>query len=78
MYLSQLTGIIQDMVDGKKHLEDVLKVSFFYKLSFSSPGYSVDDLSLQDFYEWMTSEGLLNEGVSFIFVTCGDWDLKRM
>ena len=25
---------------------------------------------------WMRSQGLLDEKVNFIFVTCGDWDLK--
>lgn len=25
---------------------------------------------------WMKSQGLLEKGVSFCFVTCGDWDLK--
>lgn len=25
---------------------------------------------------WMKSEGLLEKGVEFCFVTCGDWDLK--
>ncbi|ELT98134.1 hypothetical protein CAPTEDRAFT_225969 [Capitella teleta] len=52
----ELTGIIQDMVDGQQHLEAVLG----------------------DFQKWMQDEGLLNEGVKFIFVTCGDWDLKKM
>lgn len=26
--------------------------------------------------DWMKSVGLLSDGVKFIFVTCGDWDLK--
>ena len=31
---------------------------------------------LMQFDEWMKSEGLLEAGVNFCFVTCGDWDLK--
>lgn len=27
--------------------------------------------------EWMKKEGLLEKGVNFCFVTCGDWDLKK-
>ncbi|XP_055956272.1 ERI1 exoribonuclease 3 [Patella vulgata] len=52
----ELTGIIQDMVDGQPKLQKVL----------------------QEFDDWMKQEGLLNEGVKFAFVTCGDWDLKLM
>ena len=33
--------------------------------------------ALKMFDSWMQSEGLLKEGVNFIFVTCGDWDLKN-
>ena len=51
---TEITGITQDMVDGKPILPDVLK--------------KLDD--------WMKSQGLLAERVKFIFVTCGDWDLK--
>ncbi|XP_050396437.1 ERI1 exoribonuclease 3 isoform X1 [Patella vulgata] len=32
--------------------------------------------TLQLVDEWMNKEGLLKDGVKFIFVTCGDWDLK--
>lgn len=53
-FITDLTGITQDMVDGQPILPEVLK----------------------SFDGWMRSEGLLNEGVNFIFVTCGDWDLK--
>ena len=53
-FITDLTGITQDMVDGQPILPEVLKM----------------------FDGWMKSEGLLNEGVNFIFVTCGDWDLK--
>jgi len=31
---------------------------------------------LKQLDEWMKSEGLLSGGKTFIFVTCGDWDLK--
>jgi ERI1 exoribonuclease 3 len=33
---------------------------------------------LSNFHKWLGAEGLLNPGVSFCFVTCGDWDLKTM
>ena len=33
---------------------------------------------LQKLHSWLESNGLLNPGVSFCFVTCGDWDLKTM
>lgn len=33
---------------------------------------------LADFHQWMNTNGLLDDGVSFAFVTCGDWDLKTM
>lgn len=33
---------------------------------------------LTSFHEWMGKNGLLDDGVSFCFVTCGDWDLKTM
>ncbi|XP_041359885.1 ERI1 exoribonuclease 3-like [Gigantopelta aegis] len=55
-FCTELTGIIQDMVDGKPHLKETLEA----------------------FHEWMLSEGLMKDGVSSIFVTCGDWDLKTM
>ena len=32
--------------------------------------------TLELFHTWMQNENLLSEEVSFIFVTCGDWDLK--
>lgn len=31
---------------------------------------------LRNLDAWMKSEGLLEKGVEFCFVTCGDWDLK--
>lgn len=31
---------------------------------------------LKQFHEWMKRERLLEGGVKFCFVTCGDWDLK--
>ena len=34
--------------------------------------------ALRKFHSWLESNGLLNPGVSFCFVTCGDWDLKKM
>lgn len=55
-FCTELTGILQEMVDGKKHLDEVL----------------------QDFKEWMKENKLDEEENSFIFVTCGDWDLKKM
>ena len=33
---------------------------------------------LEQFHEWMSRNGLLEEGVTSCFVTCGDWDLKTM
>ena len=53
-FITDLTGITQDMVKGKPILSMVL-----------------DQL-----HHWMMSEGLLDGKVNFIFVTCGDWDLK--
>lgn len=32
---------------------------------------------LKSLDEWMRKEGLLEDGVRFCFVTCGDWDLKK-
>lgn len=32
--------------------------------------------TLKLFDQWMNENGLLNEGVTSAFVTCGDWDLK--
>ncbi|KAL3868001.1 hypothetical protein ACJMK2_040841 [Sinanodonta woodiana] len=52
----ELTGIVQDMVDGKPHLTEVLTM----------------------FDKWMQDEGLLKPDTSFAFVTCGDWDLRKM
>ena len=34
--------------------------------------------TLQSFHEWLKTNNLLDPGVSFCFVTCGDWDLKTM
>ena len=53
-YCTQVTGITQEMVDGKPRLDEILK--------------RLD--------EWMEKEGLLQEHVKSIFITCGDWDLK--
>uniref|UniRef100_UPI00358DDD7C ERI1 exoribonuclease 3-like n=1 Tax=Myxine glutinosa TaxID=7769 RepID=UPI00358DDD7C len=55
-FCTQLTGIIQSMVDNQPTLEQVL----------------------QQADEWMKMEGLLDSQHRFIFVTCGDWDLKVM
>ncbi|KAK3612359.1 hypothetical protein CHS0354_011080 [Potamilus streckersoni] len=52
----ELTGIVQDMVDGRPHITEVLKM----------------------FDKWMQDEGLLKPDASFAFVTCGDWDLRKM
>ena len=32
----------------------------------------------QAYYKWMDKEGLTKDGVKFVYVTCGDWDLKKM
>jgi ERI1 exoribonuclease 3 len=55
-FCTELTGIIQDQVDGEPDLQKTLQL----------------------FDEWMKSQGLLEPGVSSVFVTCGDWDLKTM
>ncbi|XP_023221844.1 ERI1 exoribonuclease 3-like [Centruroides sculpturatus] len=55
-FCTELTGISQEMIENKKHLEEVL----------------------QDFQLWMEKEVLLKPKVKFAFVTCGDWDLKKM
>ncbi|CAH1776115.1 unnamed protein product [Owenia fusiformis] len=55
-FCTELTGIIQEMVDGQPHIEETLQ--------------SVD--------KWMLENGLLEPGVKSVFVTCGDWDLRRM
>ncbi|XP_035699288.1 ERI1 exoribonuclease 3-like [Branchiostoma floridae] len=55
-FCTELTGIIQDMVDGQPSLTQTLK----------------------DFDTWMVEQGLLTPGVSSVFVTCGDWDLRKM
>ena len=34
------------------------------------------DLILKELDDWMEKEGLLQENVKSVFVTCGDWDLK--
>ncbi|GMR47956.1 hypothetical protein PMAYCL1PPCAC_18151 [Pristionchus mayeri] len=51
-FCTELTGIIQGMVDTAQPLPEVLTA----------------------FDRWMKNEGLHEK--SFIFVTCGDWDLK--
>ncbi|XP_077980858.1 ERI1 exoribonuclease 3-like isoform X2 [Glandiceps talaboti] len=55
-FCTELTGITQDMVDGKPTLEETMKM----------------------FDKWMLTQGFLDGQHSFIFVTCGDWDLKTM
>ena len=55
-FCTELTGIIQDMVDGQPYLEDTLK----------------------SFHAWMKDEGLLQNDIQSVFVTCGDWDLNVM
>ena len=55
-FCTQLTGITQDMVDGKPVLQDVMS----------------------SFQGWMETNGLLEPSVKSCFVTCGDWDLKKM
>ena len=34
--------------------------------------------ALKLFHQWLLSKGLLNSTVKWSFVTCGDWDLKKM
>ncbi|XP_041475908.1 ERI1 exoribonuclease 3-like isoform X2 [Lytechinus variegatus] len=34
--------------------------------------------TLKLFHIWMEKEGLIDPDIKFIFVTCGDWDLKTM
>ena len=53
-FITEYTGITQDMVRGKPYLSEVL----------------------EKLHEWMISEGLMDGKLNFIFVTCGDWDLK--
>uniref|UniRef100_A0A8C4WYR8 ERI1 exoribonuclease family member 3 n=1 Tax=Eptatretus burgeri TaxID=7764 RepID=A0A8C4WYR8_EPTBU len=55
-FCTQLTGIIQSMVDNQPTFEQVL----------------------QQAEKWMKTEGLLGSQQRFLFVTCGDWDLKVM
>eukprot|EP00062_Callorhinchus_milii_P014540 gi/632963826/ref/XP_007898099.1/ PREDICTED: ERI1 exoribonuclease 3 [Callorhinchus milii] len=55
-FCTELTGIVQSMVDGQPTLQRALQM--------------VD--------EWMKNEGLLDPNVNSIFVTCGDWDLRKM
>ena len=55
-FCTELTGIIQDMVDGKPYIEEVL----------------------EKFHTWLEENDLFNPEKTFIFVTCGDWDLKTM
>ena len=38
----------------------------------------VDVAVLQKFDKWMETEGLWQDGIKSVFVTCGDWDLKTM
>jgi len=33
---------------------------------------------LKNFHAWLVNEKLLEPGIKFIFVTCGDWDLYTM
>ncbi|GMS95600.1 hypothetical protein PENTCL1PPCAC_17775 [Pristionchus entomophagus] len=51
-FCTELTGIIQEMVDEAEPLPEVLN----------------------SFDRWLETEGLRDK--SFIFVTCGDWDLQ--
>uniref|UniRef100_A0A914WHH6 Exonuclease domain-containing protein n=1 Tax=Plectus sambesii TaxID=2011161 RepID=A0A914WHH6_9BILA len=64
-FCTDLTGIIQEMVDDQADLPETLRL----------------------FHEWLIEENLLgradsadsnNAPHSFLFVTCGDWDLKSM
>lgn len=55
-FCTELTGIIQDMVDGKPDISE----------------------TLQAFNMWMEKESLLKPDIKSIFVTCGDWDLRKM
>ena len=41
-------------------------------------GQPVLEEVLKEFHKWMSTSGLLDPGVNFCFVTCGDWDLKTM
>ncbi len=54
-FITDLTGITQDMVKEQPTLPEVL-----------------DQL-----HQWMMSEGLLDGKTNFVFVSCGDWDLKE-
>lgn len=36
------------------------------------------ETTLKLFESWMSNQGLLQDGVKFAFVTCGDWDLDKM
>lgn len=51
----ELTGIVQDMVDGRPNIRE----------------------TLQKFDQWMRDH-IFSQNKTFAFVTCGDWDLKKM
>lgn len=55
-FCTELTGIVQEMVNNQPSLPQVLA----------------------DFHAWMLKNKLLEPKVNFVFVTCGDWDLKTM
>uniref|UniRef100_T1JM46 Exonuclease domain-containing protein n=1 Tax=Strigamia maritima TaxID=126957 RepID=T1JM46_STRMM len=64
-FCTELTGIIQEMVNDEPHFEQVMEVR---KLVFRVPMFD----------NWMKKEKLLDSNVKSIFVTCGDWDLNIM
>ncbi|KAM9111216.1 ERI1 exoribonuclease 3 isoform X10 [Orcinus orca] len=85
-FCTELTGIIQAMVDGQPSLQQVLELLQEVRparLPHCSLPLDASCLSgVQRLRwrvdEWMAKEGLLDPNVKSIFVTCGDWDLKVM
>lgn len=55
-FCTELTGIIQDMVDQQPHFPEVF----------------------EKFRNWLDENDYFKEGNDCAFITCGDWDLKRM
>ncbi|XP_055442068.1 ERI1 exoribonuclease 3 isoform X2 [Bubalus kerabau] len=85
-FCTELTGIIQAMVDGQPSLQQVLELLQEVRPArLPHCSLPLDALCLSGVRrlhwrvdEWMAKEGLLDPNVKSIFVTCGDWDLKVM
>lgn len=86
-FCTELTGIVQDMVDGQPTLEETLKIfDDWLKSEGLISGKSIDQGSIdQRSHDGSPTDQRSGDqqsadqrSISWAFVTCGDWDLKSM